>query len=427
LAKQLTNQFRIPPGGGMPIDIGGAGDIQKAIMPSPYKDVSPVFIQLIEGITQVAQRVGGTAELQVGEGKQDAPVGTTLAMIEQATKLMSAVHKRLHQAQAEEFGILKSLLQEDPEALWRHNKKSEVLRVLTQMAGQQLVVDVQEAAEDKHRATFLAALSDCELVPRADPNTSSQTERYLKVVAMRQLATTNPALDLTAVDRRAFQVMGIDDAESLFKPPPAPGEQPQPTPEMLTAQATIQAAQARMADANTRAAAMQAKTQADVASLGSKEKIAAMGVARELVIHNADQEAGRRELGLEAATQAAKLDSDAANQRASAAADAATAAAERSHQLRLANLTSARANVRHAAGLAAQREQGGVAATNEAVMSGAQMAHEARESRRERLFNLADRHLQRRADAAEAERQRQHDRALAAMQARSSGDGGVTE
>src|SRR5262249_40119826 len=149
------------------------------VMPLPYKDPSATFIQLMEQIAQTAQRVGGTAELQIGEGKQDAPVGTTLALIEQATKLMSAVHKRLHQAQGQEFDMLKSMLMEDPEALWRHNKKSKVLKLLTEMAGQAPVVAEEQAAEDRHKALFLAALSDCELVPMADPNTSSQTERYL--------------------------------------------------------------------------------------------------------------------------------------------------------------------------------------------------------------------------------------------------------
>src|SRR5208282_1689052 len=168
-------QFRIPPGGGMPIDTVGA-DIRASVMPLPYKDPSAVFIQLIDNIATQAKNVGGTAELQIGEGKQDAPVGTTLALIEQATKLMSAVHKRMHQAQGTEFDMLKSLLMEDPEALWRHNKKSKVLALLVQMAGQEQVVADVEAAEDRHRALFLTALSDCELIPRADPNTSSQTE-----------------------------------------------------------------------------------------------------------------------------------------------------------------------------------------------------------------------------------------------------------
>ena len=300
LAKQLTNQFRIPPGGGMPIDTVG-NDIRASVMPLPYKDPSAVFIQLIENIASTAGRVGGTAELQVGEGNQDAPVGTTLAMIEQATKLMSAVHKRLHQAQSQEFDMLKSLLMEDPEALWRHNKKSKVLEILKaeyNVAAALPTNNGAEGAELRHRQMFLAALANCELVPAADPNTSSQTERYLKVVALRQLAMSNPNMDMNKVDERALATMGVDDAASLFKQPD-PGAQPAgPPPEALAAQATIIAAQARLKDSETKAfeAQVKAKTSAATAQmkmqeLASKEKIASLGVARELVIHNADREA----------------------------------------------------------------------------------------------------------------------------------------
>src|SRR5208282_936613 len=104
-----------------------------------------------------------------------------------------------------------------------------------------------EDGEQRHIQLFLAALADAELVPAADPNTSSQTERYLKVVAMRQMALTNQSLDLNAVDMRALEVMGIDDPESLFKPP-QPAGAPPPDPQLLSAQANMVAAQARVAD-----------------------------------------------------------------------------------------------------------------------------------------------------------------------------------
>ena len=318
LAKQLTNQFRIPPGGGMPIDTMGT-DIRQSVMPLPYKEASAVFIQLIENIATTAQRVGGTAEIQIGEGKQDAPVGTTLAMLEQATKLMSAVHKRMHYAHSQELDLLKSLLMEDPEALWRHNKKSRVLKLLTKMAGQAPVVDAENQAEDRHRALFLAALSDCELLPASDPNTSSQTERYLKVVASRQMAMTNPSIDLNKVDLRAFRIMGFDDAESMFKPPPSPNAPPPPPdPETITAQATLMAAQARIADSQTKSRDAAIKAQADQLALASKEKIASLGVAREMIIHQSNQDARREAQGVE-------------NQ---------SAAADRVHKLALANLAS---------------------------------------------------------------------------------------
>lgn len=303
LAKQLTNQFRIPPGGGMPIDTVG-NDIRASVMPLPYKDPSAVFIQLIENIATTAQRVGGTAETAIGEGKQDAPVGTTLALIEQATKLMSAVHKRLHQAQGQEFDMLKSLLMEDPESLWRHNKKSKVLEYLKAQYGAPADLPTNggpggdDGAELRRRQMFLAALSDCELIPAADPNTSSQTERYLKVVALRQMAQTNQSIDMNKIDERAMRTMGIDDPQSLFKAADPNAPPPPPDPRAISAQASVVAAQARMKDSETRsqeATVKAANLQADQArktqELASKEKIASLGVAREMIIHKRDMDA----------------------------------------------------------------------------------------------------------------------------------------
>lgn len=348
LAKQLTNQFRVPPGGGMAIDTVGQ-DIRTAIMPLPYKDPSGVFIQLIDNIAQTAQRVGGTAELQIGEGNQDAPVGTTLAMIEQATKLMSAVHKRLHQAQGQEFEMLKSMLMEDPSALWRHNKKSKVLRVLMEEAGLGPVADAQQDAEERHHQLFLAALNDCDLIPAADPNTSSQTERYLKVVAMRQMAMSNPTgMNLNAVDKRALAVMGIDDADSLFNPPAAPGALP-PNPQAISAQANMITAQTRVEDSKNKALESQAKIQQTNQELANKsreidarEKIAALGVARAMVVHKDQTDLAHKSLA-----------SDHHHQTEDRVSGHLQKAQEQAHGVALAKLNSS-ANATQAQGVAQQ-------------------------------------------------------------------------
>lgn len=404
LAKQLTNQFRIPPGGGMPIDAVG-NDIRSAVMPLPYKDPSAVFIQLIDNISQAAQRVGGTAEAAVGEGRQDAPVGTTLAMIEQATKLMSAVHKRLHQAQGQEFDMLRSLLMEDPEALWRHNKKSKVLQMLIEESGQAGVADQLQAAEERHRELFLLALQDCELIPAADPNTSSQTERYMKVVAMRQMAMTNPEMDLNSVDRYALNVMGVEDGQSFFKPPPPPGAA-QPTPEQITAQATMMAAQARLADAQTKVgeaqlkahqtqaqsaakmAGIQAGTVGKNAELQSKERIAAMGVARELVIHNEGQAASQQQAAGEAAASTLQRIHDAQLSNAERQDEAAREAARRMHDK--AEAEAKREHDRVMAGIENQTAARDAVAdrVHGLVQRGIELRHEARQNSLDRLQNL---------------------------------------
>jgi len=357
LAKQFTNQFRVPPGGGMPIDTVGQ-DIRSAIMPLPYKDPSAVFIQLIENIAQTAQRVGGTAELQIGEGKQDAPVGTTLAMIEQATKLMSAVHKRIHQAQGQELDMLKSMLMEDPEALWRHTKKkSNVLKVLVHEAGLDSIDAALQEGEQRHIQLLLAALDCCELVPAADPNTSSQTERYLKVVALRQMAMTNQNIDMNAVDTRAMETMGIDDPESFFKPP-EPAGAPPPNPQLISAQANMATAQARIADSHVNAQETAAKIQQTNMDLQNKskeidarEKIAALDVARTMVVHKDDHDLAKQSLASDNAHQDADRQTDTMHQQADRQANTTQQQSDQAHGIALAKLNN-NANAQQSQGVA---------------------------------------------------------------------------
>jgi hypothetical protein len=413
LAKQMTNQFRVPPGGGMAIDTVGQ-DIRTAIMPLPYKDPSAVFIQLIENIAQTAQRVGGTAELQVGEGKQDAPVGTTLAMIEQATKLMSAVHKRLHQAQGQEFDMLKQMLQEDPSALWRHNKKSAVLKQLIHEAGIDAVDQALEDAENRHIQLFLAALDNCELIPRADPNTSSQTERYMKIVALRQMAQTNPSIDMNAVDERAMQVMGIDDPQSLFKPPQPQGAAP-PDPQAMSAQANIITAQTRVQDSKTKAAESAAKIQQTNQELQQKsqeidarEKIAALDVARTMVVHKDDHDLATQGLASDNMHQNADRQQQHFHQQADRQSTHIAQAKQQQHNVGLANLNN-QANASQAQGVAQQdavqqvRDQ-----AHDLMMDANSRQHEAGLAMGQQQHELGVAGMQQQHDANEAGLERQH-------------------
>lgn len=208
--RQVTNEFRVAPGGGQKIQTGGRpiGDV---VMRLPYNDVTPGLASLVGSIQDTSQRVGGTAELQIGEGRQDAPVGTTLAMIEQATKMLAAVHIRLHAAQSEEFQLLKARFREDPEALWRQNRRPA------------RAWEVDE---------FLAALDSCDLVPAADPNTASQLQRIMKAVAVKQLQAATPWLyDAKAVDTRILRSIGIQEPDTLFAPNAEPPKPPQPQPD----------------------------------------------------------------------------------------------------------------------------------------------------------------------------------------------------
>lgn len=209
-SRQNTNLFRVPPGGGVQVDTGGAQRISDAVMPLPYKEPSQALMALVESIATTGQRLGGTSEVQVGEGRQDAPVGTTLALIEQATKLENSVHKRMHSAQAEEFQMLRDLFKEHPESFWQRKRKM---------------------ARPWDEKTFLQALEDFELVPQADPNTSSHTQRVVKFMALKQLQGASPDLyQRYAVEQAGLRLLQFGSPEE-FLVPPEQAENPGPTPE----------------------------------------------------------------------------------------------------------------------------------------------------------------------------------------------------
>jgi len=219
--RQMTNHFRVPPGGGAPFQGDPSKPIQQQIMPLPYKEAGPAFQAFLGALRDAGKSVGSIAEAAVGEGTQNAPVGTTLALIEQQTKVEGAVHKGLHASQSEEIRLLKNLFEEDPEALWRHARKTEA---------------------KWNEQLLRAALANYDLVPQADPNTSSHMQRLMKAMGIKQLQAANPALyDGKKVDERVMKMMGIDNPEELFAPPPPPGAQPPPDPKLIAKQAELQA------------------------------------------------------------------------------------------------------------------------------------------------------------------------------------------
>ncbi len=252
IGRQLTNEFRVAPGSGVGLDIGNA-PINQAVMPLPYGSLDGGFVQFFEAVQQTMQRVGGTAETNVGEGRADAPVGTAVALIEQAKVIMDAVHKRLHAAQAEEFQLLKELFKEDPEAFWRHNKSPQFPR-------------------DKQR--LLAALENNDLVPVADPNIPSSMHRHAKNAALMQMVQAYPQLfDIPTVLNAILVDMKFDNPQELLAkgPPPAPPPDPK-----------LQIAQIKATTDNNKAMsqAMQAS-----AELKSREDMKLLELARTEMIH----------------------------------------------------------------------------------------------------------------------------------------------
>lgn len=275
--RQNSNIFRIGPGTGQPMDIPAGQRIQDAIMNLPYKEVGPSFSTFISHLEDVGAKLGAVADISIGEGKQDAPVGTTLALIEQNTKVLDSAHKRLHAAQAEEFKLLKDCFRRDPEAFWRHNKRPTI-----QWRKQQ----------------FLQALEDNDLVPVADPNNPTSLHRMAKGALIKQLQQASPEIyDKVAVDMRVLRVSNVDP-EGLFLAKPVT---PPPDPKLL---AVLAKAQKDTVDAQLAHLELQLKTaqaagghQNEVADRESNERIEQMKIKieelhlqQEQLIHGQEQQ-----------------------------------------------------------------------------------------------------------------------------------------
>jgi hypothetical protein len=291
--RQNTNQIRVPPGGGFPVDVPPGMDIRSAFMPLPYKETGAAFTNLATHIEEVGQRLGQTADLNIGEGTQDVPVGTTMAMIEQATKIMDSVHKRLHAAQAEEFGLLKERFREDPEAFWRHNKRPSRQWTVEQ---------------------FKQALEQRELVPVADPNNPTSLHRIAKATIIDMLVSKYPQdMDKRASLKRILRIADID-SDGLMLNQTAP---PPPDPRMAAIQSKAQAEQMK---AQIDKAKVMIQAQTAQAEFADKEKerqfkqqmqqfelyLEQMRVQAEMIIHAHDLHRDNQQAQSEIAGQQAE-------------------------------------------------------------------------------------------------------------------------
>lgn len=291
LGKQLTNIFRVPPGGGVPIQTGGR-PIGEMISKLPYQGPQAAGLSLVDNIAQTAGRVGNKPQIPTGEGQSNVPVGTVLATIVEATKLVGAVFKRLHGAQAEEFGLLKERFRDDPAAFWRHNPKP---------------------ARKWEEAEFLAALDDCDLVPAADPNTPSQLHRIMQRLAVFQFAQAAPMLfKMRETAEWLLTGIGVNDPEALLNTPEAiaaiqaaQAQAGRPAakapPSQVAEQAGLMKAQAAQTTAEAKATATQAdveltqaqaaKTHAETATAGQDQQLRAAEAVQESSDRAADRQA----------------------------------------------------------------------------------------------------------------------------------------
>ena len=262
MGRQLTNQFRVPPGGGVGLEIGSQQSIKDAVMPLPYKEVGASFAGFVTHLEETARRMAQTANINVGEGKQDAPVGTTLALIEQATKVMDSAHKRLHAAQEQEFKLLVERIRENPAAFLKHSK-----------------LDKQWEKDQ-----FLEALNDYHVVPVSDPNNPTSLHRLAKAMAIKELQKANPNLyDPIGVDMRVMQISDIDPI-GLFRQTPAT---PAPDPRMVAIQekaaSNDRQNQIQLMEAQIKAQTETAQIQDKAQERASREKIEGMKIQLELL------------------------------------------------------------------------------------------------------------------------------------------------
>lgn len=265
--RQLTNQFRVAPGSGVGLD-SSVNDIRQAVMPLPYKSPDAGFVQFVTHVEELGQRLGGTANTSVAEGRADAPVGTTLALIEQAMKPVGAVNKRLHASQAREFALLKDRFREDPEAFWRFNKRPTM---------------------EWQKEQFVTALEDYDLVPVSDPNNPTRLHRNAKAEAYKQLVASAPMLfEPKKAALHYASELELGDVESTMIKGPIPAQQPPVDPAkmadvqqkgqkaQLDYQAKVETAQTRLDEQGMEMADRQADRQ-------SRERIAEMNFRTEQI------------------------------------------------------------------------------------------------------------------------------------------------
>ena len=191
----------IQPGEFRDVDAPG-GNIRDAFMMLPFKEPSQTLLALMGVVVQAGQRFASIADLQVGEGNQQAAVGTTVALLERGSRTMSAIHKRIYAALKQEFKLLS--------------------RVFKLYLPPEYPYDVVGGQKIIKQADFDDRV---DILPVADPNIFSQTQRISLAQTELQLATSNPAMhNMYNAYRHMYEALGVKDIDQvLLRPqPPAP-------------------------------------------------------------------------------------------------------------------------------------------------------------------------------------------------------------
>ena len=189
----------IQPGEFRDVDAPG-GNLKDSFMMLPFKEPSATLLNLMGIVVQAGQRFASIADLQVGDGNQQAAVGTTVALLERGSRTMSAIHKRIYSALKQEFRLLARVfkLYLPPEYPY-------------DVVGGQRTIKQQDF-DDR-----------VDIVPVADPNIFSQTQRISLAQTELQLATSNPQMhNMYAAYRNMYEALGVKDIDKLLVKPQAP-------------------------------------------------------------------------------------------------------------------------------------------------------------------------------------------------------------
>ena len=193
----------LQPGEFRDVDAPG-GAIRDSLMPLPFKGPDQTLFQLLGFVVEAGQRFATITNLKVGDGNQNAPVGTTMAMMEQGSRVMSAVHKRLHYAMRLEFKILARVMSESLPQEYPYS-----------VAGADSTI-MAEDFDDK-----------IDVIPVSNPNAFSQAPRITLAQTKLELATKAPEIhNMHEAFRDMYEALGVTDVDRLMKSVPI--EEPQP-------------------------------------------------------------------------------------------------------------------------------------------------------------------------------------------------------
>ena len=189
----------IQPGEWRDVDAPG-GNIKDNFMALPFKEPSQTLLALMGVVVQAGQRFASIADMQVGDGNQQAAVGTTVALLERGSRTMSAIHKRIYAALKQEFGLLATQFKNNLPPVYPY--------------------DVVGGTRQIKQADFDDKV---DIIPVADPNIFSQTQRISLAQTEMQLAASNPGIHNTyEVYRNMYEALGVKDIDKILMRPQPP-------------------------------------------------------------------------------------------------------------------------------------------------------------------------------------------------------------